>query len=227
MERGNGTADPQLLLRVLHDEKLGIERMADSARVLQRMLRTLSLSRDAYIAMNSISTGCEHLLRAYRDLSETAAQQSIYPVELDLCALVRRVTAQHMATALTRSIRLSFRGPKHALCARVDPVLMERLLSNLISNALRHARRCGTVAVKLSHEGGEIRLSVRDNGQGVARQLLPHIFEPYVTGPGGGSGLGLSNVKNIAVLHGGSVRCHTRQGAGTLMVVTIPVGQPE
>ncbi len=215
--------DPQLLLRTLHDEKLGIERMADTIRLLQRLLAPMALSRAARIAMHSISSDCAHLLRTYHDLSESAAQQVLCTVELDLSSLIRRTTAHHAAYALARGIRLGFQCKPGALIAKVDPVLIERLLDNLLSNAINHTRRGGMVQVKLVLKGSAIQLSVRDNGSGIDRSLLPHIFDPYVTSRAGGSGLGLPNVKHIAELHHGSVRCASKLGIGTLMIVQLPL----
>lgn len=224
MDSAMGALELQSLLRILHDEKLGVERMADSARLLRRILGPMALPEDANRAMCSITRGCAHLLQAYRELSETHAMRGLCPVRTNVTALVRRTAAQYMATALLRNVRLCCRCAPDDWEAELDPVLMERLLSNLIANALHHARRGGWVQVKLSRREDCLVLSVRDNGRGIAKSLLPRIFDPYVVGgPREGSGLGLANVQRIAALHGGSARCASREGVGTLMTVSIPL----
>ncbi len=106
-----------------------------------------------------------------------------------------------------------------------DPVLLRRLLRNLLDNAARH----GAPPIELeiaTAEDGAIRLAVHDRGGGIATTEHERVFEPFYrpagTGESAGSwGLGLSLVKQIAERHGGSARCTQRPGGGTSFIVTL------
>ncbi|GEM_PF-1112970 len=99
-----------------------------------------------------------------------------------------------------------------------DPVLylcheqdMERLCINLISNAIRYARK--KILLECLKQDGRILLSVSDDGPGIEEEALPHIFERFYKGKGGVHGIGLSIVKTVAERYGATVRAENRDGA--------------
>ena len=106
-----------------------------------------------------------------------------------------------------------------------DPVLLRRLLRNLLGNAVRH----GAPPVELdvaTKPDGSIHLAVHDHGGGIAEAERARVFEPFYRPAGigesaGSWGLGLSLVKQIAERHGGSVRCVAREGGGTSFIVSL------
>lgn len=109
-----------------------------------------------------------------------------------------------------------------------DPRLLARLVRNLVQNALRHG--APPVEVKVKKEGGKVRLSVRDHGQGVPQDEKARVFEPFYRPSGraesaGGWGLGLALVRQIAGHHGATVRYEAPADGGARFVVEFPVGQ--
>lgn len=119
----------------------------------------------------------------------------------------------------------------------VPPVLgdaerLQQLFINLLDNALRYTDRGGTVTVRLSRSDDRVHVAVRDTGQGIAPEFLPHLFERfYRTDPArardsGGTGLGLPIVKEIAEAHHGSVRVESEVGKGSVFTFTLPAAQP-
>jgi signal transduction histidine kinase len=106
-----------------------------------------------------------------------------------------------------------------------DPVRLRSVLTNLLSNALRAVARGGTVTVAACAQGtGQVRISVRDDGQGIPPALLPRIFDRFVKEPSSsGSGLGLAIVRDIVEAHGGTVAAHSDAGRGTVIEATLPV----
>jgi PAS domain S-box-containing protein len=113
-----------------------------------------------------------------------------------------------------------------------DPTRIEQIVSNLISNAERYTPRDGEIAVTLSREGGDALLAVRDDGIGIRPELLPQIFEAFQQGdhvPGSmqqGLGLGLTLVRSLAELHGGSVKATSRgPGQGSEFTVRFPLAE--
>jgi signal transduction histidine kinase len=115
----------------------------------------------------------------------------------------------------------------------VDPVVMDverigRVLSNLLSNALRYTPDGGVVNVNASFNEGMIEVSVRDSGEGIRSEDLPNIFDRFYRGEksrsrtSGGAGLGLSIVKGIVEAHGGQIRVENVENGGANFVFTLP-----
>ena len=114
--------------------------------------------------------------------------------------------------------------------ADVDETFYIRMLVNLISNALRYSRENGLVEVSLVQDGDAFTGSVRDYGQGIAADTLPHIWERFYQAEtsrtdGNHAGLGLSMVKWIAEAHGGSVSVESEEGQGSTFTFCIPAGE--
>ena len=107
---------------------------------------------------------------------------------------------------------------------RADRTLFQRAVSNLIGNALRHTRTGGTVEISARASNGFCGFSVRDTGEGIAREDLPHVFERFYRADPlrGGAGLGLAIARAIAEAHGGAVSLDSTVGHGTTATITFP-----
>jgi PAS domain S-box-containing protein len=117
--------------------------------------------------------------------------------------------------------------------AWIDPARFQQVFWNLMTNAVKFSRENGDITVRLERADGRLVLCVQDFGQGIAQEFLPHLFERFTQAdsPGnrrhGGLGLGLSIVKHIVDLHGGTVRAESAgEGQGTLMRVELPAEPP-
>ncbi|TBU99348.1 PAS domain-containing sensor histidine kinase [Stutzerimonas kirkiae] len=106
----------------------------------------------------------------------------------------------------------------------IDLQQMDRLLDNLLSNAIRHTAHGGEVKLMARHHGQQVTISVEDSGEGIPYSQQARIFEPFVQigRRKGGAGLGLALCKEIAQLHGGRIGVHSRTGHGTLFYVSLP-----
>jgi signal transduction histidine kinase len=109
----------------------------------------------------------------------------------------------------------------------LDPSRVQRVLDNLIGNALRHTPEGGTVEVRASAEGDGVRVTVRDTGEGIPATDLPRVFEPFYRGDdsrsrAGGAGLGLTIARGIVELHGGRIWAESRPGQGAAFHFTLP-----
>jgi len=127
---------------------------------------------------------------------------------------------------------ISLRG---SAAAGVDPVTMDsqrigRVLSNLVSNALRHTPTGGQVTLKAVRQESWLNVSVEDSGEGIRPEDLPFVFERFYRGEKsrsratGGAGLGLAIAKGIVAAHGGSIGIESEVGKGTKVWFQIPVG---
>jgi len=104
-----------------------------------------------------------------------------------------------------------------------DPARVRGVLGNLVSNALSHTRRGGAIRVEGVAVDASVRLTVRDDGEGIPADLLPRVFDRFVKGPGStGSGLGLAIVRDVVEAHGGTVTATSGVGEGTAISVTLP-----
>ncbi|HET9865574.1 MAG TPA: ATP-binding protein [Steroidobacteraceae bacterium] len=108
---------------------------------------------------------------------------------------------------------------------RGDPLLLRRLIRNLLENARLHAG--GASEVRVSRQGTNARLAVEDSGPGIPTEDLERIFEPFYrrqdAADSHGSGLGLAIVRQIARVHGGDVTCSPRDGGGSRFAVSLPI----
>jgi len=125
------------------------------------------------------------------------------------------------------------------LCGTVEPIVdpvqmnslkVQRVLSNLLQNALRHTPAGGQVSVsaQLGAHGEYVQVEIADSGEGIAPDDLPHIFEPFYRGEesrvrdGGGAGLGLTIARGIVEAHGGTIEVFSKPGFGSRFRFTLP-----
>ncbi len=174
----------------------------DETRVLARLiddLRTLALSEAGTLALHREPTDPDVLVsdvvRSFEPAATAAGVELAADIEGDLPIL------------------------------DVDPVRIREVLANLLANALRHTPSGGRVTLSGAVEGARwVRLEVRDTGPGIDPALLAHVFDRFVTGDASrGSGLGLAIARQLVLAHGGEITADSRPGAGTAMVVRLPL----
>jgi CheY-like chemotaxis protein/anti-sigma regulatory factor (Ser/Thr protein kinase) len=153
---------------------------------------------------------------------------------VDLHDVVSRALETIRPVADAKSIRLSASLDARVGAMRGDPDRLQQVVWNLLSNAVKFTPRGGWVELQLLRRGDDVELSVQDSGQGIAPELLPHVFDRFRQGDGsasrrqGGLGLGLSIVRQLVELHGGSVRAESEGlGHGATFVVELPISEAE
>lgn len=160
------------------------------------------------------------------------AESGQLPVQLaqhDLSELISDSVARYQMVAQERDIFVGAQTPDTCE-AMVDRTQFERLLSNLLSNAVTYTQEGGRVDVKLTSLADEVTLEVCDNGPGIAAQHLPHIFERFYRIREGdraeekGIGLGLAFVAWIVKVHGGRIDVASQPGQGSTFRVVLPRG---
>lgn len=191
--------------------------------------QTIDQYRDA---MADALEGVERLsniVRALLLLSQAeSGQLALQKTELDLAALVRDLVDQHQIPAEAEGVRLFSEVPPHCIMS-ADRIQIERLVSNLLGNAIKYTPAGGVVKVILVPAFDHVKLVVEDTGVGISPSDLPHIFDRFYRVPSAdsekGLGLGLSFVAWIAKAHGGAVSVESALNQGTRFTVTLPVGR--
>lgn len=177
-------------------------------------------------ALRTMAQSLYRLNRTLQNLSviRGAEQGTVFfrPQPLEMCSLL---------SDLLDSVRLNVQSPEISFCApeslpiKGDPELLEQLVLNLLSNCLRHAEGCTRIRVSLHGAGDQVILSVDDDGHGIPGNRLHTVLERYRYGgglseAGGGPGLGMTAVREIARLHGGTLLLESREGVGTAVRVS-------
>jgi PAS domain S-box-containing protein len=174
-----------------------------------------------------------HLVRLVNDLLEVS-RIGTGKVELQrrvvkVGELMTYVAAVTRPAFEKRHHKLVVHAPEPELRVDADPDRLAQVLVNLLNNAAKFTDNGGTIAIDAHEENGTAVITVDDDGRGMAAELLAHVFEPFVQGPTardrepGGLGLGLSLVKGLTELHGGSVSASSAgAGRGSRFTVRLP-----
>lgn len=142
--------------------------------------------------------------------------------------LAREAVERFRAVAEQKQVKLENKVWPDLSWVVADKKATARILDNLLSNAIRHTDRDGTVTVEASEHVGRVYLSVKDTGEGIPEQHLPSIFGRFshVGDKPGGSGLGLALVKRLVETQGGQVSVESRPGEGSTFTFALITGGP-
>ncbi|MBT7923242.1 MAG: hypothetical protein HN627_03205 [Opitutae bacterium] len=186
--------------------------------------------------IGKIRKNSDRLCSLVEDLLHLAELESpshtLRPEPSSLSVVVRTV-ADRLGEGLdlnTQRIRLELAEERKSMS--FDPLRVECVVENLLSNALRYARDSSEIIIRtiFDEELKWLRCEVQDDGCGIPEKDLPHIFERFYrvdkgrSRDSGGTGLGLSIVKHIVDLHGGDVSVRSEIGKGTTFSFTLPIG---
>jgi signal transduction histidine kinase len=146
---------------------------------------------------------------------------------VDLVAVITAGVKTVQLAAQKRGVRLETELPAHAL-VQADGARLRQVVWNLLSNAVKFTPSGKRVCTRLQAADDVVIITVQDEGEGIRRDFLPHMFDELrqeVTGRAGGLGLGLYIVKTIVNLHGGTVEALSEgEGRGATFVVRLPIG---
>ncbi len=190
-------------------------------------------SRSRYLEIVGEETQrLERIIRELLDLSRLEAGGGALAIEeVAVSELFGRVLDRHHPFAQAKGVTLVAHAPE-SLAVEGDRMRLEQALQNLAANALRHTPGDGRVELTAERSGAGVVLRVRDTGEGIAPEHLPHVFDRFYkadasraeTQEGTGSGLGLSIVKAIVERHGGRIGVSSTPGSGTVFEIALPGG---
>jgi len=169
------------------------------------------------------------------DLLDLAAGKAdmgqVQPRRVDLRAAASEVVERLRPVAEGKGLALELDQPSGPLDVFCDPADLDRIVVNLVSNAVKYTAR-GRVRVSLSMADGRVRFDVADTGIGIPREALPHLFNEFYRASNAkaagesGTGLGLAIAKLLVERYGGGINVTSQEGEGTTMSVTLPPAPP-
>jgi two-component system, NtrC family, sensor histidine kinase KinB len=168
----------------------------------------------------------DKLMRDLLDLSKIEAGES-QPQLATVSArdLITTAVKELRPQVETKGLELSIDAPVELPWVMVDRLQIERVISNLLINALRHTKQ-GQIKISAEGRDGHVAVSISDTGSGIPTEYLAHIFDKFVQvpdAPTGGAGLGLAISKSIVEAHGGQISVQSQLGRGTTFTFTLPL----
>ncbi len=225
--------------QLVEADRLKDEFMAMLAHELRNPLAAIALGADllkraklddpkARFAAPAIERQAKQLQRLADDMLDIAratyGKLTLKRERVDLLGVAKAIAATHANGGA--KIKVSGKPA----WADGDPVRLLQMIGNLVDNAFKYGGR--TITLRVASSGGHSRVSVEDDGQGIAAELLPNLFKPFVQGARqldrsqGGLGLGLALVERLAALHGGTVDAHSAGlGKGSTFTISLPAAR--
>lgn len=218
----------EFVLRASHELRTPVTGMHMAFGLLQERLHFSKESREADL-LNTVTEEMQRLMQLINDLLNFSRYQNgLQKLTLAPCSiedLLEEARLRFAAQAEAKGVELlvEIQGPLPRLHA--DAAQLDRVLDNLIDNAMRHTGDDGQIRLQARRHGERVIISVEDNGEGIAYGQQGRIFEPFVQvgRKKGGAGLGLALCKEIVQLHGGRMGVYSRPGQGTQFYMALTV----
>lgn len=203
-----------------------LEDLIKTSKLSDGAVRSLLLIRKNALTLQHLVSQLIDLRRVgYEKLKIKAERQNLLVFCSDIIQSFRPL-AQH------KSISLRLENEAATTILWFDGGLMEKLLYNLLSNAFKFTPERGEIVLRLTTSATDptyLELHVVDNGKGIPAGDIEHLFEPFYQGENHtqGSGIGLALCKEIVVLHGGSIAVQSKEGVGTIAIISLPLDESQ
>jgi NtrC-family two-component system sensor histidine kinase KinB len=218
----------EFVLRASHELRTPVTGMHMAFGLLQERVHFPEQSREADL-LSTVNEEMQRLMQLINDLLNFSRYQNgLQKLVLAPCALddlLQRAYERFAARARERSIEMTVELAEPLPRLHVDAAQLDRVLDNLLENALRHTPEHGHIRLQARRHAERVIISVEDNGEGIAYGQQGRIFEPFVQvgRKKGGAGLGLALCKEIVQLHGGRMGVYSRPGQGTQFYMTLSI----
>lgn len=228
LERANRAKD-RFIAVLSHDLRAPLNAILGWTQLLRREVLDQTARSRAFETIERNARTQAKLIEELLDISRMAAdriQLALAPI--DSGALVQRVVEGALPRACELGLDLAF-AIEPDLTVIGDRQRLEQVLTNLLSNAMKYTPASGRIDVEAKRDGGHVKIVVRDTGNGIPHELLPHIFEMYTqernySSARNGLGLGLYIAKQLVELQDGSVAAESEgEGRGATFTVLLPL----
>jgi PAS domain S-box-containing protein len=222
-------AREEILNIVSHDLRNPLGAVQMSAQLLRDTTPERRGDNRKWLTM--ISRAAQQMEHLVGDLLDAARINtggfSVNPADHEVAGLLREIKEIFDPLAREKAIALELEVAEGLTSVWLDASQIQRVLSNLVGNAIKFTPEGGTVRVRASREEGEICFSVSDTGPGIPQEELPHVFDRYWQARKGdrrGVGLGLAIAEGIVKAHGGRIWAESGRAQGAAFHFTIPLG---
>jgi len=214
---------------IAHDLKSPISRIRATAESAGRSNSSPALDE---ATAGSIIDECDRLVAMIDTILEIAATDArvtpLCPSPVDLAMVARDAVDLFHPVAEDKGVHLKLDLPKEPLVVRGDLSRVQRVVANLLDNAIKYTGPGGTVTISARVTSGQASLSIADSGTGIAPDALPRVFERFYRGDQSrstpGHGLGLSLARAIVRAYGGEIEATSHAGRGSVFTVHWPSG---
>jgi signal transduction histidine kinase/ActR/RegA family two-component response regulator len=215
-ELRNPLAPIQIAVQVISTGEGGTPALQKARQIVDRQVQHLSRLLDDLLDVSRITTGKVELRKE--------------PV--NLAAAVANALDASRSHIEQREHCLSVSLPEEPIVLDADPTRFEQVITNLVNNAAKYTAPHGHISVTARRENDQAVLSVRDDGMGIAPDLIPHVFDLFTQADrslvraGGGLGIGLTIVRSLVELHGGTATVESEgPGRGSEFIIRLPLGR--
>ncbi|GAC1316010.1 MAG: hypothetical protein NVSMB2_08390 [Chloroflexota bacterium] len=227
----------ELLAAVCHDLQQPLTVILASTQLVQRQIARGEVPADHRVAesLTQILAAATRMRFMTQDLVDASLHAAGRPMALllartELVALTRQAVSEQKLVCVARQFLVEAEVP--FLEATVDEARVHRVLTNLLTNAIKYSPEGGPISVTVKEKtdaaGKWALLVVRDEGVGIPPEDLTHVFDRFHRGANAarrfvGAGLGLANARELVELHGGTIVVHSEEGKGSTFIVRLPV----
>ncbi len=205
-----------IVLATEDGHELGAEELRDKVAVIRRQSKRLKRLVDDLLDISRVTRGKIELQKKTVDVSD----------------LVRRCAEELRPTARQAGLTMRCYSGTGAVYASVDRVRIEQVVTNLVSNAIKYTPSGGSLTIRVDQDRDSAIVTIRDTGDGIAADVLPRVFDMFVQARTrrdvhqGGMGIGLTLVRNLIELHGGTVSVASEgHGKGSEFVIRLPLAE--
>jgi len=223
----------EFLAVLAHELRNPLAPIRNSLHIMRLLVRN---DPTADSAAEMMERQVHHMVRLVDDLMEvsriTRGSIELRKERIDLAGIVRSAVETSRPLIDGARHQLLIAVPTEPLTLEGDPVRLTQVIANLLNNAAKYTNAGGQIRLTIRREGDDVSISIQDTGVGIAADMLPRVFDPFVQGARstihaqGGLGIGLTLVKRLVELHGGTVEARSEGGGkGSEFVVRLPLAE--
>lgn len=227
-ERAMEQLRTEFVLRAAHELRTPVAGMRMALGLLQDRVEPSPGSREAEL-LQTLGEEMDRTVLLIANLLDLARMYNhgltLTPSPIDAARLLTQASDRFEEQARKAEVRIDLELPLGLPQIQADREQIDRVLDNLLSNALRHTPRGGRVGLRAHRMGHHLLMEVSDSGEGVAEAMRERVFEPFVQvgRATGGAGIGLAMSREIAEQHGGRLRLEDARDGGCRFVLSLPI----
>ncbi|WP_374074504.1 ATP-binding protein [Bdellovibrio bacteriovorus] len=229
LKLANKTKD-EFLTTVSHELRTPLNAILGWAEILLEN----PLEDEEKLGLETIERNARHQSKIVADLLDSSqilsGKLQVNKKEVDIVEIARETVNTVLLEAEKKNVEIEFKSLLENATVFGDPERLKQILRNLLANAIKFSYAGGKVFIEIAPRGPAIQVSVRDQGEGIEPQFLPHIFETFrqadnsITRKYGGLGLGLAISRHLAEAHKGSISVQSAgKGQGATVIFSLPL----